>query len=413
MTDTADFVESFIHEYMAHHFKQPAIAREPDAEWGKVRDTGSCLWLDTGDIDEASRLWCSEFEALTTNNTLLNREVQKGMYDSLVAEAATELRAEFSSISESRLVLEIALILNAVHGLRLVQQFGAHVSVELHTDLAHDTERTIEYARRLYHFCPERFFIKIPFTAEGAVAARLLGEEDVPVNFTLGFSARQNYFAACYVNPEFVNVFLGRLGAFVSASGLGSGTGVGEKATLSAQNVVSVLRQDGRTDCRLIAASMRDGGQVATLAGVDVLTMPVQVAEEYRELLAVSPTHFSDRDMSIGVNEDARFINTLWDVTEPFMECVDALMQEEDLAEFEAEDISSYFSENGVIDFLPQWDDDQIERVEQDGKIPDLTFWRDSLESRSVGMDALMTLCALYSFRADQAALDDRIRSLI
>ena len=37
---------------------------------------GSELWLDTGDIEAAAEPWTEEFTALTTNNTLLNAEVQ-------------------------------------------------------------------------------------------------------------------------------------------------------------------------------------------------------------------------------------------------------------------------------------------------------------------------------------------------
>ena len=41
--------------------------------WQSIRALGTRLWLDTGDIDTVATLWCSEFEALTTNNTLLNK----------------------------------------------------------------------------------------------------------------------------------------------------------------------------------------------------------------------------------------------------------------------------------------------------------------------------------------------------
>ena len=41
-------------------------------------------------------------------------------------------------------VKEIAFMLNARHGLRLASKFGGFVSVELHTDTAHDI-KAIEY----------------------------------------------------------------------------------------------------------------------------------------------------------------------------------------------------------------------------------------------------------------------------
>ncbi len=55
--------------------------------WAAVAKTGTALWLDTGDVDAAKELWAREFTALTTNNTLLNKEVQKGIYDQLVPAA--------------------------------------------------------------------------------------------------------------------------------------------------------------------------------------------------------------------------------------------------------------------------------------------------------------------------------------
>jgi transaldolase len=95
-------LESSVHEFVrkgfAHKFGKPAVAVKDDPEWRKVRNTGTRLWLDTGDIDEAAKLWNSSFDALTTNNTLLNKEIQKGIYDSLVSKAARrEASTEFCS----------------------------------------------------------------------------------------------------------------------------------------------------------------------------------------------------------------------------------------------------------------------------------------------------------------------------
>jgi len=135
MTDTQS-IESTVHALTRKGFEEasgtPEVTAAPDPTWSAVRAAGTSLWLDTGDIDEAGTLWNAEFEALTTNNTLLNREVQKGLYDDLVGEAASAIRAAAPGIDDRTLLLEIAFILNARHGLTLVQRFGAFVSVELH-----------------------------------------------------------------------------------------------------------------------------------------------------------------------------------------------------------------------------------------------------------------------------------------
>ena len=416
MNAVAFRVKALLREGFDHEFGKPRVARQADAEWQKLRDAGTTLWLDTGDMDEATRLWTSEFEALTTNNTLLNREVQKGIYDKLVGKAAAAIREAAPGLEEQELLLEVAFVLNVYHGLRLVEQFDAHVSVELHTDLAHDVERTVAYGKRYYDICPERFYVKVPLTPAGYLGARQLAQSGVPINFTLGFSARQNYVAALLSQPDYVNVFLGRLNAFVSDNGLGDGKNVGEKATLATQRVLLGLRAAGRSPSRLIGASMREGRQVATLAGLDVYTMPPKVAEQYRKDPVAKINSEVENDPSVTFAEGVQLedVNgaTLWDVPGPFQECVDALLKK-DLDGFSPDDLQTHFEQAGFGDFLPRWSDAGLQTATTDGKIPVFRTWKDKLRAGSVGLDALMNLSGLCSFATDQQALDDRVRSLL
>ena len=85
----------------SHQFGGPELGFREKPIWQKVRALGTRLWLDTGDIDEAKTLWCCEFEALTTNNTLLNKEIQKGLYDGFVREVAKAIRRVAPGIDES------------------------------------------------------------------------------------------------------------------------------------------------------------------------------------------------------------------------------------------------------------------------------------------------------------------------
>ncbi len=48
-------------------------------------------------------------------------------------------------------IIEIAFILKAMHGLKLAETFRGKVSVELHTDMAHDIDRLVCYADRCQH----------------------------------------------------------------------------------------------------------------------------------------------------------------------------------------------------------------------------------------------------------------------
>ena len=419
MADTnaiAARVEELVREGFDHEFGKPRVQPTADPEWQKVRDAGTTLWLDTGDMDEATRLWTAEFEALTTNNTLLNKEVQKGIYDELVGKAAAAIREVAPDLDEQELLLEVAFVLNAYHGLRLVEQFDANVSVELHTDLANDVGRTVAYGERYYDICPERFYVKVPLTPAGYLGARKLADCGVPINFTLGFSARHNYVAALLSRPNYVNVFMGRLGAFVSDRGLGDGLNVGEKATLSTQRALIDLRAAGRSPSRLIGASMREGPQVATLAGLDVYTMPPKVAEQYRETPAAEVTSQVETDPAVTFAEGVKLEDfngaTLWDVPQPFRDCVDALL-EKDLDAFSPDDLQTHFEQAGFGGFLPRWSDADLQTITTDGKIPVYETWKDKLSAGRVGLDALMNISGLCSFATDQKAFDDRVRSLL
>ena len=408
-------LEQKIHEFVRRdftpHFGTAGAPVRPDAEWAKIHALGTRLWLDTGDLDEAGKLWNSSFDALTTNNTLLNKEIQKGSYDKLIVEAAPLVR-QGGPIDLQTLVLEIAFILNARHGLRLVDRFDANVSVELHTDLANDVVRSVAYGKRYYAICPERFIVKVPLTPAGFLAARQLGRAGIPINFTLGFSARHNYVAALVTNPKFVNVFMGRLNAYVADHKLGSGENVGEKATLATQRELIALRQAGRSQSRLIGASIRNGAQIGALAGLDVLTMPTKAAAEYRAkpLPQVESHIHDDPAIPLAPGIALRDFNgdSLWTVTPKFKDAVAALLQQ-DLEAYTPAQLQDHFINAGLADFLPRWTAAEVRTIAADGKIPIHAKWQSRLAAGELGLDALMNMSALQSFVTDQTALDDRI----
>ncbi|MFC1671705.1 transaldolase family protein [Planctomycetota bacterium] len=411
-----EMVRALVLEGFDHEFGAPAVKGARDPVWQAVSGTGTRLWLDTGDIGVAAGLWNGEFEALTTNNTLLNREVQKGIYDDLIGKAAREIRGASPGIDTRSLLLEIAFVLNAYHALRLVETFDAKVSVELHTGLAHDVDATIAYGKRFYSICPERFIVKVPLTPAGYLGARKLGKLKIPVNFTLGFSARQNYVAALLSRPSYVNIFMGRLNAFVADNGLGSGDNVGEKVTVSTQRELLDLRVESLSRTALIGASMREGNQVSDLAGLDVFTMPPAVAAAYHKRpdpeVSSRVGEYQNVSFAEGVSVDDFNGATLWDVPVQFKTCVADLLKK-DVDSMVPDDLQSHFEEAGFGGFLPRWSDTDFAGVAADGKIPGYERWKDRLSSGRVGMDALMTLSGLLSFTADQKALDDRVASLL
>ena len=413
----ADRLHAYLTQDLDQRFEEELIDARPDAPWQRLCEAGTRLWLDTGDMDEAARLWTAEFEALTTNNSLLNKEVQKGIYDDIVGGAATAVREASPEIDDRTLLLELAFILNACHAMRLVERFETNVSVELHTDLAHDVDRSVEYGQRYYALSPEKFIIKIPLTPAGYLATRKLRQLGIPVNFTLNFGARQNYLAARLCNPSFVNVFLGRLNAFVKDHGLGDGENVGEKTVLATQRMLCELRDAGQADTLLIGASIRSGEQIGKIAGLDVMTMPTKAAEQYREAAtdqAVESRVSWDPQISLADGISLQDFNaaTLWDVPAEFRSCVDDLLNR-NCDDLTPDTLQEHFHAAGQGSLLPRWSSADHDTIASDGKIPIYSTWKDRLASDEVGMDALMNMSGLHAFTKDQKALDDRVASLI
>ena len=409
-----------VHEFVIQQIRidtyHPA-SFDSNSVWLTVRQLGTQLWLDTGSIEQAQKLWTNEFSALTTNNTLLNNEVQTGQYDDLIFDAALLLN-DYPDLTEKQKLLEIAFILNAVHGLRLVSMFNAFVSVEEHTDLAHDIDAAVEHARRYHAIHPTRFIVKLPFTPESLLATRKITEMGIAVNHTLNFSARQNYLIARIGKPAFVNVFLGRLNSFVTSNKLGSGEYVGEKATLASQAVLRQLHQQFNIKTLQIGASFRSGQQVADLTGLDVMTMPPKVAEEVLQL-RLSSGQIQDKthmQYTPGVDDqagiDAARLDTLWDVPETLIECVNQL-EKEDLDKFDGQQLLDFFAEYGSADVLVDWTDEQIATSRREGKIPKLDNWKQPLASKDIGLDSLMNLAGLNSFKMDQEVMDKRIQNVL
>ena len=275
-------IKSKIREFVLKNLDEKLKTGIKDPFWESLRNTGTELWLDTGDMDEAEVNWSAEMSALTTNNTLLNNEIQKGIYDNFIEDAKSIVK----DLPADDRVKEIAFILNARHGLRLAKRFGGFVSVELHTDTSADLKAIDYYGKRYHEICPDQFIVKVPYTAEGLLGARQLKNSGIRINFTLEFSARENVIVTRVARPDYVNVFLGRVGAYMINNKLGDGTGAGEKAVIASQKWVTELSAKNPWRTKLIAASLRNHNQLELLAGTDVFTMPPKVAASGRQSLS-------------------------------------------------------------------------------------------------------------------------------
>lgn len=384
------------------------VAFRNDSFWDSLRKTGTELWLDTGDIVEAEANWSSEMSALTTNNTLLNNEIQKGIYDVFISESKSLVR----ELPQEERVKEIAFILNAKHGLRLANKFKAMVSVELHTDTAHDVKAIYRYGVRYNEICPDRFIVKVPFTAEGLIGARMLRDAGVRINFTLGFSARQNVLITRVARPDYVNVFLGRIGAYIIDNNLGDGSGAGENAVIASQNWVTGISAENPWQTKQIAASLRNHNQLELLAGVDVFTMPPGVAATGRKELSGDFRSRTHETYDVGLFESAKNagIESFWKVDSKVLTLSARLASK---VPSTAQELYHIAHEEGCEDMFPYLSKEEKGFIVSDGKIPVHPRWEKKIAEGKLAPDTLLTLAGIGSFVTDQAALDERIRGII
>jgi transaldolase len=397
-----------ISDFLWANLNEKHVNGKKDPFWQSLRDTGTELWLDTGDIEEAEANWSAEMSALTTNNTLLNNEIQKGIYDIFISEAkhiVYELPLETK-------VKEIAFMLNARHGLRLASKFGGFVSVELHTDTAHDIKAIEYYGKRYHEICPDQFIVKVPYTAEGLIGARRLKEAGVRVNFTLEFSARQNVIVTRTAQPDYLNVFLGRVGAFVMNNKLGDGSGAGEMAVISSQNWVTAFSAQNVWQTKLIASSLRHYNQLELLAGTDVFTMPPKVAAEGRKSLTgkFSIRTHENYEVSLFPSAKEARIEKFWEVDDRVLSLAQRLNQKMPVTGPELIHIAQ---EEGCEDMFPSLSKEEKATIASDGKIPVFSKWQKKIVDGKIAPDTLLTLAGLASFKADQAMLDQRILNII
>jgi len=163
----------------------------------KLRDAGTRLWLDhratwtkpPSSGTRPSTRW-------TTNNTLLNKEIQKGIYGPIssprLRASSSTPRPRSSAVRSDPRKSFFILKLSSTGLASSSISFNAFVSVELHTDLSNDVERTVRLRQnatsRVY---PEKFYVKVPLTPAGYLGARRSRPRPASrSNFTLGFLPR-------------------------------------------------------------------------------------------------------------------------------------------------------------------------------------------------------------------------------
>ena len=130
-----------------------------------------------------------------------------------------------------------------------------------------DAEGMIEEGKSIAAIHPN-MVVKIPMTAEGLKACKVLAEEGIKVNMTLIFTANQALLAA-RAGAAYVSPFLGRLDD-ISVRGIDLIREISEMFSIA------------NLDTEIIAASVRNPIHVTdcALAGADIATVPYKVIEQ-------------------------------------------------------------------------------------------------------------------------------------
>ena len=226
---------------------------------------------DTGNFRELAQFAPRD---ATTNPSLILKAVQQPAYAPLLAETvAAHKRKPLDAIIDQVLVR---------FGLEILKVVPGRVSTEVDARLSFDTAASVARAHRiiaLYEAAGigrERVLIKVASTWEGIQAARILEHEGIHCNLTLLFAFCQA--VACGdAGVTLISPFVGRIydwykktagSAWVEADHAGAA----DPGVQSVAQIYTYYKKFG-VATEVMGASFRNTGQIAALAGCDLLTI--------------------------------------------------------------------------------------------------------------------------------------------
>ena len=236
-----------------------------------VADTGDFRQLDAFKPQDA-----------TTNPSLILKAVQKDDYRPLLDEAVTAHKGKPLDEVIDRLLVRF--------GTEILSIIPGRVSTEVDARLSFDTAATVARGERIVAMyraegidAEKRVLIKVASTWEGIEAARQLEQKGIHCNLTLLFSFAQA--VACgAAGVQLISPFVGRIydwykksaGAKWDEAGNAAANDPGVK---SVQQIFDYYKKHGiRTE--VMGASFRNVGQIAALAGCDLLTISPELLAE-------------------------------------------------------------------------------------------------------------------------------------
>lgn len=176
-------------------------ATEP-APTRHLHDRGQSLWLDNitrAMLDDGTiGRYIDRYAVtgLTSKPSIYDKAIRTDVYDEAIKDAASDRSNDdvFFDLAIEDLRRAADLFAGIHHRTNTVDGW---VSLQVSPALAHDTEATVDAARRLHSRAARtNLFIKIPGTPEGLPAIEAATAAGIPVNITLLFDADQYRAAA-------------------------------------------------------------------------------------------------------------------------------------------------------------------------------------------------------------------------
>ena len=257
----------------------------------------------------------------TTNPSLILKAVQQPEYAPLLAEVAAAMKGR----PLERIVDELLVRF----GLEILKVVPGRVSTEVDARLSFDTAASVARAHRLIELYEragidrKRVLIKLASTWEGIQAAKALEHEGIHCNLTLLFAFCQA--AACgEAGISLISPFVGRIydwhkKAAGAAWNEAAMAGAQDPGVQSVSQIYTYYKHYGIAT-EVMGASFRNVGQIAALAGCDLLTispellahlqasnaaLPRALDPETARRAAVPAATFHEAGFRYALNEDA------------------------------------------------------------------------------------------------------------
>ncbi|CCD24722.1 sedoheptulose-7-phosphate:D-glyceraldehyde-3-phosphate transaldolase NQM1 NDAI_0D04080 [Naumovozyma dairenensis CBS 421] len=244
-----------------------------------LKETGTKVVADTGDFEQIAK-----YEPMdsTTNPTLILAASKKEEYAKLMDNAIEYGKSHGDTLEEKaenaidKLLVEF--------GTEILKIVPGKVSTEVDARLSFDKEAMVSKAidlMKLYDeagISKERVYIKLSSTWEGIQAAKELEEKHgIHTNLTLLFSFVQAV-ACAEANVSLVSPFVGRITDYYKSK-TGKDYPPEDDPGLKSVERIYYYYKKHSYDTVIMAASMRNIGQVKQLAGIDNLTLSLSVLD--------------------------------------------------------------------------------------------------------------------------------------